>query len=106
VTPRLRCGATRLTRNLLAYAGDVSGYALRAAALVSGAEAAQLGAVGFGYDRIRVPFSRVNLGRYQLLVISDLAPVQGSEWRVQEFVKRGGLVIIHNVTSETARWRA
>jgi hypothetical protein len=94
--------ATRLTRNLLAYAATASVCLARAAALVDDAEAAQLDAVGLSYDRITAPFSRVNLSRYQLLVISTPSQVQGCERRLQQFVKRGGRVLIHRVTPEGA----
>jgi hypothetical protein len=97
----LDAAATRLTRNLLVYAGTKAPRPRRAAALVDDAEAAQLSAVGFCYDRIGAPLDRVNLSCYQLLVISDLAQVRGNERRLQRFVKRGGHVVLHNLALET-----
>jgi hypothetical protein len=90
--------ATRLVRNLLSYAaqpppppaavGVVSGDALPPA----------LDAIGLRYDRIAKPLQKSAFGHHQVLLITDLARVQGAEPRLKQFVRSGGTVVLHRIT--------
>ncbi len=93
--------ATRLFRNLLAYAATRPAPAARTGAFASDAQASTLDAVGLQYDRLTWPLPKSALRKYDTLLICDLEAGISEPARLQQFVQEGGRVLLHNVTPNT-----
>lgn len=88
--------ATRVFRNLLAYAAKRPEAPVRAAALCGDAAASALDAVGLRYDRLATPLTTAALSGRRV-VIADAAQVGDQDAVLRRFVRDGGTVVLHNV---------
>ncbi len=91
---------TRLLRNLLAHATADLASAQPLAVLAAPETSAWLTAVGADTVPAVNASGRLSLNSGQTLLVGDFAAVRGHESELQDFVRRGGTVVLHNVTPD------
>ena len=92
--------ATRLVRNLLAYAAGSADPAAAVGVLCDDVVAERLDAVGVAYERLTEPFPSSALRRYGVLVLGRLPAEPRDLARVAAFVQEGGRVLLHGLKPE------
>jgi len=93
--------ATRLFRNLLAYANTRPPRAARTGVFATDAQADILDGVDLQYDRLTWPVPKGALRKYDTLLICDLEAGISEPARLRQFVQEGGRVLLHDVTPNT-----
>jgi hypothetical protein len=91
-------GATWLMRNLLAYTATKPAPTHLLGVISDEATAAQVSATGAQSRRVPEGGKRLALRDYQVLLVQDIGRLRGHEAEVRGFVRRGGHVLLHNVS--------
>jgi hypothetical protein len=96
--------ATRLLRNLLSYAAQPPSSPAAVGVVCGETAPPALDAINLRYDRITGSLAKAPFGHHQVLLVTDLARIQGAEARLKQFVRSGGTVVLHGLTpAEVAR---
>ena len=91
-------GATWLMRNLLTYTATKPVPTHLLGVISDDATAAQVSATGAQGRRVPPEAKRLDLRDYQVLLVQDIGRLRGQEAEVRSFVRRGGRVLLHNVS--------
>jgi len=92
--------ATKLARNLLAYASERPAGPVVAGVVCDDEAAEVLDGIGLRYDRLELPLRVEDLRQHPVLVLRDVEEVTGQARLLREYVRQGGRVVLHNVRPE------
>ena len=90
--------ATRLVRNLLAYAGTRPAPVGPIGVLLDPPAPRQLAQLSVAFARLLDGLGRAPLSRYRALIISDPGRVESCATELRAYVRHGGRVVFHNLT--------
>jgi len=93
--------AAKLIRNLLQYAAAPPPRGAVTGVFCDDATAKLLDAVGLKYDRLAWPLPSGALRHYQALLLCNLDRGISEPARVQDFIREGGRVVLHQVTPDS-----